>query len=187
LGRKRPGSRPLVRRRAAGWLAIAFFVASFAAPGTVRGQIGIGPFLGPSFPVADLADVVSAGFHGGLALDVGIPFVPIGARGDLTLQYMPGNGDVDDFFQLFATASARLRFVPATFFSLHLLGGGGVYGSSFERDLEDGDFSLDYGLNGGLGARLGLFGIRPFIEARYHYVFSDPGRAFVPLSIGFFF
>ncbi|HLU26053.1 MAG TPA: hypothetical protein VKZ58_10160 [Longimicrobiales bacterium] len=174
-------------QRARGWLAAALFVALLALPGPARAQIGFGPFLGPSFPVADLADAVSTGYHGGLALDVGIPFAPIGARADLTFQYMPGKDGADDFFQLFATASARLRFVPAAVFSLHLLGGAGLYGSSFDRDLEDGEYTVDFGVNGGLGARIGIFGIRPFIEARYHYVFSDPGRAFIPISIGFVF
>src|SRR5690606_28462015 len=125
-------------QRARGWLAAALFVALLALPGPARAQIGFGPFLGPSFPVADLADAVSTGYHGGLALDVGIPFAPIGARADLTFQYMPGKDGADDFFQLFATASARLRFVPAAVFSLHLLGGAGLYGSSFDRALADG-------------------------------------------------
>lgn len=162
----------------------------FAAP-TADAQVNLGVAGGPTIPAGDLSDVVDPGFHGGVVADIGVPLLPFGVRGDLMFQHLPGAGDLDSFQQLSGTVNGRFSLLPVPLVSLYLTGGIGLYGSQYDGDRTDtvGDdsWSADFGLNGGVGARLNLLVLRPFIEARYHSVMADETRAFIPVTIGVYF
>jgi hypothetical protein len=166
-------------------LAIAL-VAATATAG--HAQIGFGVAGGPSFPAGDLSNVVNAGFHAGVVAELGIPLFPLGVRADLMLQQMPGIGNNSDFRQLAGTVNGRFGLLPLPFVSAYVTAGAGLYGSSFQPSTGTTDgWTQNAGINGGLGARLNLFVLRPFVEARYHRVMGDQARSFIPVTFGIFF
>lgn len=166
----------------------AVAVAALVGSGPAHAQVGIGPAGGPSFPTGSLSDIVDAGFHGGIALDIGVPLLPFGLRADLVFQQLPGTAGSDDFRQISGTLAARIGVVPLPILSPYLMAGAGLYGSSWDPDpAVDGDWTADPGVNVGVGVRVNLLVVRPFVEARYHRVASDPGRGFIPVTVGITF
>lgn len=167
---------------------VAVALVAIAMAGPAHAQVGIGPAGGPSFPMGSLSDVVDSGFHGGIALDIGVPLLPFGLRADLLFQQLPGTAGIDDFRQVSGTLAARIGVVPLPIVSAYLIAGAGLYGSSWDPDpAVDGDWSAEPGVNVGVGARINLLIVRPFVEARYHRVASDPGRGFIPVTVGITF
>jgi len=155
---------------------------------TANAQAGFGFAGGPSYPVGELGDVVDSGFHAGVTMDAGLPLLPVGIRADLMFQHLPGRAGSASFRQVAGTVAARVGVLPLPVLSPYLLGGVGLYASSFDPDPEvDGDWGTDAGINFGAGVRLNLLVIRPFVEARYHRVLSNPGRGFVPITVGVHF
>jgi hypothetical protein len=132
--------------------------------------------------------VVNAGFHGGVVVDRGIPLLPFGVRADAMFQRMPGAGGGADFNQLFGTVNGRVGLLPIPLLSAYATAGAGLYSSSFAgAGAAAGERTVDTGINAGVGARVNLIVVRPFIEARYHRVLTDPARGFIPISVGVFF
>jgi hypothetical protein len=138
--------------------------------------------------VGRLGDVVNAGWHGGIVADLGLPLLPVSIRGDLMFQNLPDASGGDDFRQLSATVNGRLSPLPIPVVSPCVTAGLGLYGSSFDVDPQASDgWSTSVGINAGVGVRLNLLVVRPFIDARYHRVPADPARAFVPITVGVMF
>lgn len=177
---------PMNPRLAAGLIAAAVLLA--ASPGA-HAQVGLGVAAGPVFPTGSLGDAVESGFHAGVVADVGIPFVPFGVRGDLTYQRLPGAGDLPSYSHFAVTVNGRLSVVPLPLVAPYVTAGLGLYSSAYHADVAEPAPGRDteMGLNGGVGARLNLLVVRPFVEARYHRVMADPARAFVPITVGVFF
>jgi hypothetical protein len=162
-------------------------LAMAAAP-AAHAQVNLGLAGGPVSAVGQLANVVNAGFHGGVAVDLGIPLLPFGVRADAMFQRMPGAGGGADFNQLFGTLNGRVGLLPIPLVSAYATAGAGLYSSSFTGDgAADGGRSVDTGFNAGVGARVNLIFVRPFVEARYHRVLTEPARDFIPISVGVFF
>jgi len=179
-------------------LIVAGFAAGvlvLAAP-AAQAQVNLGVAGGLTFPTGNLSEFVDPGLHGGVVADIGIPLLPFGVRSDLMFQHLPGSGNRDDFQQLSGTVNGRFTLLPIPFVSLYLTGGIGLYGSRYDGDrsdtvgiatVRDDSWSTDFGLNGGVGARINLLVLRPFIEARYHSVMADETRAFIPVTVGVYF
>jgi hypothetical protein len=172
-------------RFAAAVLAIGLLVWAPAA----RAQAGFGVAGGPSFPMGDLKNLVNPGFHGGVVLELGIPLLPIGLRADGMFQQLPGAAGGQNFRQVAGTVNGRLGVLPIPFISAYVTAGAGIYASDFAggQATAGTSWNSDVGINGGIGGRLNLLVIRPFIEARYHHVMTSPSRAFVPVTVGVFF
>jgi hypothetical protein len=171
-------------------LRIAAFAGGMLAAVATAGhaQIGFGVAGGPTFPAGDLSNVVNAGFHGGVVAELGIPLFPLGVRADLMLQQMPGIAGNSDFRQLAGTVNGRFGLLPLPFVSAYVTAGAGLYGSSFQPATGTTDgWTRNAGINGGIGARLNLIVLRPFVEARYHRVMGDQARSFIPVTVGIFF
>jgi hypothetical protein len=154
-------------------------------------QIGFGVGGGPSFPTGSLGDHVDAGFHAGLVADIGLPFVPLGVRGDLIFQRLPGTAGNEAFQQISGVVNGRFNLVPLPLVATYVTAGAGLYSSSWGLD-EAGrpanvGSNVDIGLNAGLGTRVNFLLVRPFAEIRYHRVLGDPTRAFVPVTLGVYF
>lgn len=164
----------------------ALFVVCVAAQ-PLHAQVGLGVAGGPSIPVGSLSDVVNTGLHGGIVLDVGLPLLPFGIRGDLMYHHMPGVADGTSFRQFAATANARFSLLPLPLVSAYITAGPGLYASDFAIDGVDTEWSTNAGVNAGVGARVNLLVVRPFLEARFHRVFGDGPWGFVPITLGIFF
>jgi hypothetical protein len=161
--------------------------AMVTAP-AAQAQVNLGVAGGPVSAVGQLGDVVNAGFHGGVVIDLGIPLLPFGVRADAMFQRMPGGYGGADFNQLFGTVNGRVGLLPIPLLSAYATTGAGLYSSSFAGDgATGGGRSVDTGFNAGVGARVNLIYVRPFIEARYHRVLTEPARTFIPISVGVFF
>jgi hypothetical protein len=174
-------------RRASIATAAGLALALATAP-AAQAQVNLGVAGGRVSAVGQLGDVVNAGFHGGVVVDLGIPLLPFGLRADAMFQRMPGAGGGADFNQLFGTVNGRVGLLPIPLLSAYATAGAGLYSSSFAGDgAADGGRSVDSGLNAGVGARINLIFVRPFIEARYHRVGTEPVRSFIPISVGVFF
>jgi hypothetical protein len=168
--------------------ATAGLALASATPPAAQAQVNLGVAGGPVSPVGRLADVVNAGFHGGVVVELGIPLLPFGVRADAMFQRLPGAAGGADFNQLFGTVNGRVGLLPIPLLSAYATAGAGLYSSSFAGGgAADGGRSVDTGLNAGVGARVNLIFVRPFIEARYHRVLTDPARDFIPISVGVFF
>lgn len=168
--------------------AVALAVVAVAlAPGSASAQLDVGLVAGPSYPVGSLGDVVDPGYHVGIAADIGVPLVPLGLRGDVTFQNLPGKGDTDSYRQVAAIASGRIGVSPLPLLGPYFIAGIGLYASSFDENSDSQAWRSDVGVNAGLGAQIRLLLIEPFIEVRYHRLFSGAGRSFVPIGIGIFF
>jgi opacity protein-like surface antigen len=100
-----------------------------------------------------------------------------------------------------ATADAVFNFGTKSPAQLYVLGGVGVYNFKITGDFNNLDFSsgstTKFGLNGGVGVKFKAGPIAPFVEARYHYVFSgdyltntNGGSSkfqMIPISVGLTF
>jgi hypothetical protein len=162
----------------------------FLLPAAVPAQVTLGAAAGPSFPVGRLADRVEPGFHGGLVLQAGLPLLPVGIRADLMLQQLPGTAGGDGFSQFYGTLNGRVGLLPIPLVSLYATAGVGLYSSTYAADrAADAETGrrTDTGINGGVGARLNLLVVRPFVEARYHRVPGEPARGFLPVTVGIWF
>jgi hypothetical protein len=151
-------------------------------------QVSIGVAGGPSTPVGSLGDLVRPGLHAGVVLDVGLPLIPLGARGEAMFQRLPGGGGMDDFDQVWVTANGRFDVLPLPLLGAYVTGGVGLYSSTFNAQHGvTGDRVTSTGVNAGVGADINMLMVRPFIEVRYHRVLTDPARAFLPITFGVYF
>jgi hypothetical protein len=170
------------------FIAAAAVLALLASATPASAQIRLGVAGGPSTPVGGLSDVVNPGVHGGLVLNVGLPLIPISVRGELMVQRLPGAGDGAALDQVWGAANGRLDLLPLPLVGVYVTAGAGLYSSRFDPNpLATPERTTDPGINIGVGADIQLFVVRPFIEARYHRVLTDPARGFVPITVGVFF
>jgi hypothetical protein len=174
-----------MRRGFAALAAAALLLIPFA----VDAQVGTGIAGGPALPMGSLGDEVESGFHGGLVVDLAFPLSPVGVRGDLMYQRLPGSGNRDSYSHLSATVNGRFTLLPLPLLSGYATAGPGLYSSAYQAEAAapDSGRNLDFGLNGGVGARLNALFLRGFVEVRYHHVLSDPARGFVPITAGIIF
>jgi hypothetical protein len=167
-------------------VVVAAILILAAAPAS--GQISLGVAAGPTTPLGSLAEMVNPGLHGGVVLNIGLPLIPIAARGELMFQRLPGAGGNRDFDQVWAAANGRLDLLPLPLLGAYVTGGPGLYSSSYDAEPQAAtQRSTNAGINIGVGVELNLMLLRPFIEARYHRVLTDPARAFAPITAGIYF
>lgn len=169
------------------WLVILLSSSALipsAAIVSAQPTFGVGG--GPSLPMGSLSDAVDTGFHAIIVIDVGVRLLPLSLRGDAMFQQLPGGEGGETFRQVAGVFNARLSLVPLPLISFYMIGGLGLYGSSYDPTpaADANGSTVNVGFNGGAGARLNLLVIRPLVEARYHRVLADPARGFVPITIG---
>lgn len=155
-------------------------------PHAAVAQLRVGVAGGPVFPVGDFGDALERGGHGGVVLDFGVPLFPVSLRGDLMVQRLPateGNGLAYRHFA--GTVNARVDVLPVPLIAAYVTGGVGLYYSDYTDDPQaSSGWGTETGLNLGVGASLSLLFVRPFAELRYHHVWVEPTRIFVPLTFG---
>jgi hypothetical protein len=167
----------------------AFVVAALfaiALPAHAQRRASLGVAAGATFPVSDLGDATSTGFHvlGTLAIS-GTASSPLGFRVDGMYNDLSGKNSGADVKVWTINGNLVYAFPGGMTATPYLIAGAGWYNSKAEGADES---SNAIGINGGIGARFALSGFSTFAEVRYHNIFSDPNSAqMIPLTFGILF
>jgi hypothetical protein len=167
----------------------------------VRSPIQFGVMGGATIPVGDFKNVVKTGWNAGALLNFGFANSPVQLRVDGSwnqMNYKCALCDGEKLRLLDATADAVFAFGTKSPAQFYVLGGVGVYNFKNTGDNNNFDFSsgstTKFGLNGGVGVKFTAGPVAPFVEARYHYVFSGNNLSnpdgqsskfqMIPISVG---
>jgi Outer membrane protein beta-barrel domain len=172
-----------------------------AAQSASSSPIQFGVMGGATFPTGDFNNFVKTGWNAGALLNFGFQNSPVALRVDGSWNQM-NYKDFNNVKLRLIDATADVVFnvgtkSPAQFY---LIGGAGVYNFKNTGSNDNFDFSsgsqTKFGLNGGAGIKF-KGSLSPFVEARYHYVFSgssfnngngqDEKFQMIPLSVGITF
>lgn len=167
-----------------------------------RSPIQFGVMGGATIPTGDFDNVLKTGWNAGALLNFGFSNSPVALRVDGSWNQM----NYKDFSPvklrlIDATADAVFSFNTKSPAQFYLIGGAGVYNFKSTGHNDNFDFSsgstTKFGINGGLGLKFTSGPVAPFIEARYHYVFSgesfnngnnnSPKFQMIPISVGLTF
>jgi hypothetical protein len=169
--------------------AMMVMLALSASATAASAQISMGVGAGPAVPVSGL-DGFGSGIHAQGTLSLSLPLLPIGFRGDLLFQRLPGEGERSgqSYRQFAGVASATLDVLPIPLFPVrpYLIGGVGL----FNHAVSGGEHAdgADRGISAGGGVRVGLPGLRILVEARVQSVFAEGGtHVMIPLVAGLSF
>jgi opacity protein-like surface antigen len=172
-------------------LVLLSSIVALALPGGADAQlpgVRLGVAGGPSFPLGDLADEASTGFHLRGGLGVEIPLVPLGVRADVVWQQFPDE-HAGNFTQLGGLLNATWR-MPMPLARPYLIGGAGLMRHE-EPDEDHGDHaheggsSTEFAFAAGGGLEIRLLRLGAFLEARY--LDWGGGHRAVPLTLGITF
>ena len=183
----------LTHRLAVALAGVALTTATLAAQDAgARPTFGVS--AGASLPTGDFGDLYKGGYTVGAHLGLRPAASPLGFRLEGTFNqhdYKPTSaGNVQlNVLGLLANVIAGAAGAPDAL-RPYAIGGAGLYNLRSKLAGETSS-STKFGLNGGAGIELPLSGIGVFVEARYHYVFSDSdddgfgfNAAFIPISVG---
>ena len=181
--------------------AAALALALSASTVQAQRPFSVGVALGATVPVSDLGDDFDTGYHGTVSVNFSPPALPVGVRIEGAFNQLAGTDggivEFNDYRILSVTANATLGIPMAMSpISPYLVGGLGLYRTSYECTGCQDPKSNDLGFNIGVGTKFGMAGFGAFVEARYHYVQGEedsqgngPGSVirFIPISFGIMF
>lgn len=162
-------------------------VVTLSASAQAQRRTSVGFAAGATFPVGDLGDATSTGFHilGTLAVS-GSAQMPVGFRVDGMYNNLSGKSSGPDVNVWSVNGNLVYAFPGGTSATPYIIGGAGWYNT--KADESGAESSNDIGINVGVGARFALSGFTTFAEVRFHNVFSDPNSAqMIPLTFGILF
>jgi hypothetical protein len=173
------------------YLAIAT-IALVAAPRVSHAQLGvlkpfsIGVAGGVTQPMSDLSDAAKLGYNGTAALEIHLPFIPVGLRVDGAYnsfgEKITGAGKLH---AISATGNLVVR-LPGVGIAPYAIGGAGLY--MVGSDLDGASNENHMGWNAGAGVNLPLSFVHAFVEARYNRVSANgSSMQFVPVTVGIMF
>jgi len=174
----------------------ALLLLPLAAPALpAQRPVSIGVGGGASLPQGTLGDATNTGWHALAVIALGATMQPLGLRLDLAHNQFAlsdrarvalGGSGHESVTSATLNATYRLPMTDSPM-SPYLVSGLGAYRSDCSLDVGC-DATTRYGWNVGLGAKLVGFGLRSFVEARYHRT-SRGGSAvhYVPLTVGLTF
>jgi hypothetical protein len=158
---------------------------SVLASGAVAAQdagpqrpVQFGVMGGVTFPIGSAeTNSFKTGWNAGALLNFGFVNSPVGLRVDGSWNQFNQKATSGDHLRLLdATADAVFNVGTKSPAQFYVLGGAGVYNFKITGDFNNLDFSsgstTKFGLNGGVGVKFKAGPLAPFVEARYHYVFS---------------
>lgn len=137
-------------------------------------------------PQGDISDIADPGWHLAAGLDLGIPSLPVGIRGDARLHRMSAT-DALLRDNEYLTGSLSLVFrLPGVGLEPYVLAGLGSYRYSggLRSDPETMRVT-DTGYHGGFGVVIGGLGPGAYAEIRYVQINADTSARLIPLTIGF--
>ncbi len=178
-------------------LGLALAVSAAAAP--VQAQFSVALAGGSTAPTGSLSERKDLGYNGLIAVQAGLPLLPIRLRADLQYNSFGGSSISNAFSRAVNGSDARVisGSINGVFTLLpgpvqpYVIGGVGYYdtrigGSSSTRRT---------GFNYGGGVKVGLLGTSLFVEARVHQVRNGTfdvannrtTAKFIPVNIGIMF
>lgn len=169
--------RKLLTLLAVGLLAVA--------PATQAQSISVAGGL--SQPNGELSNGVSSGYNAALGFNFGAPLIPLGARIEGGLNGFNYKGGANGNVRIMDVTANGIFNMGMTY----LIGGVGYYDRRISEMVVGQnvtDTQRSAGLNGGLGMRLPLGTMSPFVEVRYHAMLGDKAKAanfrFIPITFG---
>ena len=175
-------------------ISIIIAAAAAVAPSGVRAQMAVSAGVGGGFTAVtgDARRVWDfGGFHMQGMVAFGRATSAVGFRTDLMYQRftssLPGEaGSTSDLAGIVSVV-----YSPTTYLlKPYVLGGLGVYRSTDNFDAAEihEEPITRFGVNAGVGARLGFVRFGTFIEARFHRIFgTNRDIDFVPVTVGVMF
>jgi hypothetical protein len=143
---------------------------------------------GASVPLGRFADTRSLGWHALASLGLSTHMQPIGLRVDAHHNRLTAKATGPD--QAITSATLNLSYrLPMTNspFSPYVIAGGGGYRFECVGGTDCGT-STRLGWNAGVGSKWAGFGMKGFVEARWHAVNSDAGNVrLVPITFALTF
>ena len=148
---------------------------------------------GASFPASNVSNSYNTGYNVLASLGIGTSS-PVNLRVDGMFNQMTHQSAAPVGNLQIWTLNADLVYKISHNGGItpYLIGGAGYYNTSYHVTVSGSDISAggntsanNFGLNGGVGLRIGGSGLAAFVEGRYHYIFTgghDIG--FVPLTFG---
>jgi hypothetical protein len=153
--------------------------------------VSLGISAGATIPISDLGNDYSTGYNGTVSLGFNSPGSPIGFRIDGMYNKLAAQDFVNLPDVTILSANANIVYaLPGVGIRPYLIGGAGVYGlkSDVNTAFTGSSTITKLGLNGGIGASFPLSGFNTFVEARYHYIFTDNvATQFIPVTFGISF
>lgn len=173
------------------YLAIAA-IALVAVPRVSSAQLSlvkpfsIGVAGGVTQPMSDLSDAAKLGYNGTAALELHLPFIPVGLRVDGAYnsfgEKITGTGKLH---AISATGNLVWR-LPSVGIAPYVIGGAGLY--MVGTDAAGASNENHMGWNAGAGVNLPLSFVHAFVEARYNRINMDnSSMQFVPVTFGIMF
>jgi Outer membrane protein beta-barrel domain len=185
-------------RRILGAVTIAAACATVPAS-RAQAQLTFSLGGGATWPVSSLSDSYTTGYNLLASLGIGMPSWPVGLRVDGMFNQNKSQAGVDAGTLQMWTVNADLVYniVPMKVAGItpYLVGGAGYYNDSYHITASGSSIGAggsthdnDFGLNGGVGLRVGAPMLSVFVESRFHYVFVSGGHLeFIPLTVGLTF
>jgi hypothetical protein len=167
-----------------------------AAP--ARAQLGptytLGANAGLVVPVSDLSNFTSSGYTIAATLGMHQSLSPLAFRFEGSFTELPwsdnaGNSGAKHRVYGFSLDGIFNLGQASTNGGLYATGGVGYFGwkdtglQTFFGSNET-QTTWDFGINAGLGYYLPLSGFTVYFEGRYRYIFSNPGQAMFPITVG---
>jgi len=176
-----------MKRICVGSAALLIALATISMSAEAQRRTSVGFAAGASFPVGDLGDGVTTGFHvlGTLSVS-GTAGSPLGFRVDGMYNSLSGKNSGPDVNVWTVNGNLVFAFPGGMTATPYIIAGAGWYNSKTDED--GAESTNDLGINAGIGARFALSGFSTFAEVRFHNIFSDPNSAqFIPLTFGILF
>lgn len=187
-------------RRMLGSVIAAVTSLAFAVPASAQlasSPMRFGIVGGETFPVGNMSDIASSGWHAGALVDLGLPLVPLGFRVEGAWHqlgskdvFMPdgagGSTTAKEKTRVIAvTLNATYAFGPQPIIKPYIIGGVGGYNVRFEQGTLNPFSETRFGINLGAGLKVQLTGFSTFIEARWHDIFTTgTSEQMLPISVG---
>jgi hypothetical protein len=134
---------------------------------------------GAAMPMSDAGEVWNAGLRAGAGIEFGVPLVPVSLRVDGAYDRLGLKVDGGANLSIISGTANGVFTLPLM--PIYAVGGLGMYRS----DAGDGAATTDLGFNIGMGLRLPLPMLAPFVEARFHQINTDGGNfRYVPIVAG---
>jgi hypothetical protein len=162
-------------------LALFMLITPVAAEAQPRLMLG----GGLTTPHGDVSTSADPGYHVRASIEIGIPTLPLGFRGDGTLHNMGSSQAGFEDTEVLAGSLSLVFTLPGVGLQPYMLGGLGTYRVTAGAS-GDPVTQTSRGYHGGFGVSVGglLFGA--FAEVRYVHVPHEDGTvAMIPLTLGF--
>ena len=177
-------------------IGLTIALATIAPPLGAQRPVSVGVAAGVAMPFGTMRDETNPGLRALATLDLALPEMPVSLRIDGTYDRFgfksmptgaPGSGT-----GALRIASGSVSLVLGSLTTPQVVAPYAIAGVGIHRlgcaGRSDCGVVEEMGWNAGAGVRLGLFGLRGFVEARLHRV---PGSVsdldYVPLTVGVLF